>query len=312
MEIFDGHCDVLWKMWAERGRLSFEARELQANRERLRRGGVKIQVFAIFVPPEVPAGQRLQAALEMIDLFDEKIRKPYRQELVLIRKREDFTKLGEKRRWGAILSLEGAEALQGNIRNLRIFHRLGVRALGLTWNGRNEAADGVAEPAAGGLTRFGVSLVEEMNRLGMAVDVSHLAERSFWDVVERTTQPVIASHSNSRRICNHRRNLTNDQIRAIIRLNGVIGVTFVPEFTSSAQRVTVDDVLKHVDHICGLGGQYHLGFGSDFDGIERSIEGLENAAGYATLVNELVKRFPAEVVRALLYDNWRRLYERIL
>src|SRR5690606_30161839 len=122
-------------------------------------------------------------------------------------------------------------ALAGSVEILRIFYRLGVRAVGLTWNYRNELADGQAEAeSGGGLTRAGRAVVREMERLGMLIDVSHLSDASFEQVLEVAEGPVFASHSNARRICRHPRNLTDEQIRAIAARGGVIGINFAPQF----------------------------------------------------------------------------------
>ncbi len=129
------------------------------------------------------------------------------------------------------MTVEGGEPLEGEIRILRVLYRLGVRGLGLTWNNRNELADGVGEDrTGGGLTSLGRQVVQEMNRLGMFVDVSHLSEPGFWNVMELCTAPVIASHSNCSAVWNHPRNLTDRQIKAIAEHGGVIGVNLVPDF----------------------------------------------------------------------------------
>lgn len=255
--IADGHCDVLWKMWEAEGALSFQSPKLQANEDRLCSGNIQVQTFAIFVPPNVPVGQRLKAALQMIDLFFQNISERTHAKWHLICDRNDLHETVSNQRRGALLSLEGASPLEGEIRYLRTLFRLGVRSVGLTWNGRNEAADGVEVPNPGGLTRFGKKLVQEMNRLGMAVDVSHLSERGFWDVMAISKAPVTASHSNCKRICPHPRNLTDRQIREMIRQDGLIGITFVPAFTANKTKVTIDDVLRHVEHVCSLGGSGH-------------------------------------------------------
>src|SRR5690606_13789139 len=170
---------------------------------------------------------------------------------------------------GALLSLEGVGGLQGRLSMLRLLFRLGVRAAGLTWNHANWAADGVMESRGGGLTDAGRSFVAECNELGIIVDVSHLSVRAFWDVAALSTKPIIASHSNARAICDHPRNLDDHQITELIRGNGRIGITYVPWFVTSGPQASVSDLLRHIDHICGLGGVQHLMLGSDFDGISR-------------------------------------------
>src|SRR5690606_34269437 len=125
------------------------------------------------------------------------------------------------------------------------------------------------EPRGGGLTARGRELVAECNRLGIALDVSHLSERGFWELMERTQDAPIASHSNAKALCSHPRNLTDEQIHAIIKTGGRIGITFVPYFLRAGGGAAIDDVLRHLEHICSLGGAGHVAFGSDFDGIDQ-------------------------------------------
>jgi membrane dipeptidase len=129
---------------------------------------------------------------------------------------------------GSILAVEGGDILEGEISNLRILHRLGVRLITLTWNNRNEISDGIMETnSRSGLSRFGISVIHEMNRLNMIIDVSHISVQGFWDVIEHSLDPVIASHSNASAICPHPRNLADDQILAISKAGGMIGITSI-------------------------------------------------------------------------------------
>ena len=141
-----------------------------------------------------------------------------------------------------------------------------TQSIGLTHNISSWAADGNAETdSGGGLTSFGVRLVEEMNTLGILVDVSHISEPGFWDVMKVSQRPVIASHSNCRAVCDHPRNLSAGQIQALAENGGAMGVTFVPSFVSDTSP-SIDDLFLHIDHAIQLGGPDHVGIGSDFDG----------------------------------------------
>ena len=174
-------------------------------------------------------------------------------------------------------------------------------------------ADGSGEPNPGGLTTFGRTVIEEMNRLGMIIDVSHLADPGFWDVLELSKAPVIASHSNAREICNHPRNLTDEQIRALIKSGGVMGLTFVDFFTVKEERtVWIDDLLRHLDHVCALGGVDHVAFGSDFDGIPNTFGDLTSAGNYTQLLEDLLMRYKEAEVMKFVHGNWLRVFGNVL
>lgn len=305
MNIFDAHCDVLSKL-LENPELDFAHGQdgLDVTLERMLASGVAVQNFAIYLPERYTGDFR--HVLESIDLFHERIlREP---QIRFIRTKADLRLVTNDNRIGALLSLEGVDSLYGSLGLLRILQRLGVTTVGITWNRANWAADGVLEPRKGGFTAAGLELVKECNRLGLIMDVSHLSENGFWELLETSRQPVIASHSNASAISPRMRNLTDAQIRALIAAEGVIGITFVPPFVSEEQPVSMDKILPHIDHICALGGKRHIGFGSDFDGIRQWLVGLEHAGKYDRLVNLLLKHYPEEDVELFVYGNWFRFY----
>ncbi|HBI02554.1 MAG TPA: dipeptidase, partial [Paenibacillaceae bacterium] len=277
----------------------------------MKKADVKVQTFAIYIPEKVNGSQRFSTALTMVDLFYEKIVKD-QSYMVPILKADDLLKLKDSGKRGGLLSLEGADALEGSLEYLRILYRLGVRCLGLTWNFRNEAADGCGEKNAAGLSRFGRELIREANRLGIVLDVSHLAEPGFWEVAKRSSQPFIASHSNCRAICNHPRNLEDDQIRMLISKGGVIGLTFVPAFVSKKEQVTITDLIKHIEHLLDLGAEDHMAFGSDFDGIDQMIHRLENQGEYVHLREILLQHYTSTQVEKWFWGNWNRVYLDII
>lgn len=308
MKIIDAHCDALFKM-VEDESINFYGNDnrLHVHFENMKKSNIALQAFALFVPPTIHVSQRFEYALKMIDVFYERVIK--KETLIPIYSSEDIKLVlnPANRCKGAMLTLEGADALQGSLVHLRILHRLGVRALGFTWNYRNDAADGVEEPHAGGLSQFGRKLLQEANRLNIVLDISHLAEKGFWDVMELTNRPIIASHSNCQTIHQHRRNLSDTQLQAIIKNRGIIGLTFVPDFIAAKEKVTVGDLLKHLEHLLSLGGENHVGFGSDFDGINRTMENLQNSGEYDYLVDTLLKYYREDQVCKWMFGNWSRL-----
>jgi membrane dipeptidase len=182
---------------------------------------------------------------------------------ILARTTADIHRAKREGKIAIVICLEGGAPLEQEISYLRNFYRLGLRCLGLTHDVRNEIGDGVRERSAGGLTHFGVNVVEECNRLGIVVDVSHLSDRGTEDVLALSSQPIIASHSNARGLCPHPRNLTDELIRAIAKKGGVIGFHALDAFISPDPDPTLEDLLRHIAHIAEIGGPDCIGIGPD-------------------------------------------------
>ncbi len=305
MQVFDAHCDALLKLWRD-STLTFDDTEhLQVSYPGLKAAGGKVQCFAVYVPDDIFGDARFQAAIEMIDIFYEKILKPY-PDLKVIQTKEDIDFLSEGD-IGVMLTLEGCGPIANDLSRLRTLIQLGVRSVGLTWNFANDLADGVLEKRQAGLSNLGKEAVTFLNENKIWTDVSHLSEAGFWDVMELTDH-VIASHSNVKRLCNHPRNLNDRQIKALIEKDAVMGITFVPYFLNKRSPVRITEILKHIDHVASLGGVYNIGFGSDFDGISETVIGLDSYFGYDRLRNELHKHFSEEYVKGFCFDNF---YKRI-
>lgn len=309
MHIIDTHCDALLKLQVAKRNELFSGKplrfldgaELDTNFLRLQQGGVRVQFFAVFVHPELPDNEKWQHCLEQVDVFySEVIGQPLVKH---IRNWEDIDTLGPDE-IGAVLTLEGADAFGNDLVKLRQLYRLGVLSLGLTWNFANLCADGVGEPRGGGLTMLGKQVVELNNEHQVFTDVSHLSRAAFWEVMELADYPI-ASHSNARKLCDHPRNLDDEQIEAMFLRNGLIDVVFCPEFINPAsQQATIEDLLRHIDHLCGLGGERHIGLGSDFDGISAHVTGLEDASAYPNLIEALQKRYSEAQVEGFAFRNF--------
>lgn len=302
VKIIDAHCDLLEKL-ALYPELDFKQdnKHTDVSFPRLHKGGVAVQCFAVYVSDKKRI--TFELLLEGFDQFHQKI--VTQTGVHFVKTRKDLSHAAASGKLGAILTLEGADGLEANMMYLRIAYYLGVRMLGLTWNQANWAADGVMEPRKGGLTVKGKQLVRECAKLGMILDVSHLGEKGFWELTELASRPFVATHSNAQAVCSHPRNLSDDQIKALIVCGGIIGMTFVPYFVKASEP-TVKDILSHIDHICSLGGTRHVGFGSDFDGIASHIPGLEHPGQYERLANELYKRYTPQEADDFLYGNWFR------
>jgi membrane dipeptidase len=302
MNIIDLHCDALMKLQEAKGALRFaDAKELHASKKRLQAGQVRVQCFAIFIEPDIKGDQKFQVALEQIDYFYKEVlgRNP---DMVHIKEWSDFDrlKLGQI---GAMLTLEGVDAIGNDLARLHILYQLGVRSVGLTWNQANLAADGAGEPRGGGLTLLGKEIVEFNNQHQILTDVSHLSDKGIWDVIELAKYPI-ASHSNARALCNHPRNLTDEQAKAMFARGGLVHVVYLPSFIKESGEATISDLIRHIDHFCGLGGVKQIGFGSDFDGINTFVRDLDDASKSQNLINELLKHFKEEEVRGFASENF--------
>jgi len=309
LKIIDTHCDALLKLqlnkrnYDQTDALSFaNAKELDCNYERLKEGGVSVQFFAIFIHPDVPSDEKWQHALEQVDLFYTEVLEK-QPKMKHIKAWSDLDKLNADE-IGAVLTLEGADAFGNDLMKLRQLYRLGVLSLGMTWNNANLCADGAGEPRGGGLTLLGKEVIELNNKHQVLTDVSHSTERGFWEIIERADYPI-ASHSNSRVICEHRRNLYDDQAKAMFEKKGIIHIVFNPPFINeNREDASITDVIKHIDHLCSLGGVNHIGFGSDFDGIFSYVTHLEHAGMYPNLINELLKHYSEDQVKGFAHQNF--------
>jgi membrane dipeptidase len=287
----------------------------QVSLPKLRAGGIDAAFFAVDVTRAWK--NHLAYALDALGFFDADLA-TCPDEIVVARSAAEVESAKAAGRLAAILVVENSEALEGSLNVLRMLYHVGVRSVVITHNLSTWAAAGNAESrCGGGLTRFGISLVEEMNRLGMLVDVSHISERGFYDTLELSRHPVTASHSCCSALCNHPRNLTDDQLRGLAQNGGVIGITFVPGFvdpdwdpSSWPARPSLERVLDHIDHAVEVAGIEHVGLGSDFDG-GGSV--LPDASDYPRLTAGLATRgYSPVAIRKILGENHRRVLRQVL
>jgi len=233
---------------------------------RLRTGGVDVVVCAL-TWDGTRYTEELKRALKSLDLVKSEV-KANSNEVIIVKTIADIYQAKKEGKISLLLGCEGGKPLEGDLTFLRIFYELGLRYLGISWHHRNQLADGVKEPTNGGLSEFGQKVVAEANRLGILLDVSHLSEQGFWDVLEHTKSPIMASHSNTRAVCNVPRNLTDEQIIALAENGGVIGVVFngryIDPHLEQKKRTTLNTLLDHLDHMVDLVGVNRVGLGPDF------------------------------------------------
>lgn len=312
LRIVDAHCDTLWTAPREERTLLIRSSQGHLDLPRLLSAGVHVQFFALFSDPHHGRVGFTVEALAMIERFYEAVDGSSGVLRPLLWQ-EDLEHVGEGHVYG-LLSIEGAEPLHGRIDLLRLFFRLGVRAIGLTWNYRNELADGQLDAeSGGGLTPSGRAIVQEMERLGMLIDCSHLSDAGFWDLAQRTSGPFIASHSNSRAVCDHRRNLTDEQMQVVAGRGGVMGINFHPGFLRTGGDATLDDIIRHIDYMAERVGPQAIGLGSDFDGISRTPIGVEDTTKLPRVADALVRRGYGETdIRGIMGENFLRVLQAAL
>ncbi len=313
--VADGHCDTVHLFRRRQGGYDFALDNSigHVDLPRLHRGGINIQCFAVCVEQNYKPCGALKRTLSLFEHFLQ-VMEENKDKVAIIRDRNGLDEALAGRKLASLLTVEGGEALEGNLDVLYSLYRLGMRGMGLTWNDRNELADGVGVgSAAGGLTQFGRSVVREMNRLGIMVDASHLSPRSYYDVLEHSATPVVVTHANASGVYAHRRNLDDDQLRALRDQGGVIGICFYPRFISSPQNTGIESLLDHFSYIAHHFGVGMLALGSDFDGIDEVITGLEDVSKLPVLTAGLLGRgFSEDEVSLILGGNFMKVLGKIL
>jgi len=294
----------------------------QTDIPRMKEGGLDADFFAIYVAAKyAKEGGAARRALDMIDgVYEQARRHPESLEMAFTS--DDIRRMG----------IEGGHAIEDSLSALRQFYRLGVRYMTLTHTNTNNWADsagGINNPAEkrhGGLSDFGREVVREMNRLGMMVDVSHVADDTFQDVIETTQAPVIASHSSCRALTNVSRNLTDNMLKALAQNRGVVMINFYNGFINTEyarpgapapakppNAATMEMLIQHFEHAIKVAGIDHVGIGSDFDGVDGMLPGgMEDVSKLPAITYELLKRGYSDAdVKKILGGNMLRVMAEV-
>jgi membrane dipeptidase len=326
--VIDAHFDVALDLDDRRDQ---GAKRVYTDRhdEFLRAGGWNCVVSSLFIHswqlPEMALRKSLDQISALISEAEEQSEK-----IAICTSVKEVGEANASGKLGIMISFEGVEPLLNDLSLLKVFYRLGVRAVGLAWSRRNYAADGCdfstkREGRKGGLTSFGVDVVEEAERLGMLLDISHLNDEGVEDVARFAKKPFIASHSNCRALVPVMRNLTDDQIKLVASRGGVIGMNCCSAFVSSDKRSDIGpaDLCRHIDHIVKLVGDDHVGLGldccdrlADFHTTPQSVEAYDTIKDHSKLP-ELVavlleKGYRDESVKKIIGGNFRRVYEEVV
>ncbi|GLV83712.1 dipeptidase [Streptomyces lavendulae subsp. lavendulae] len=334
--VVDGHNDLPWAL-RNQVRYDLDRRDIGADQSaylhtdipRLRAGGVGAQFWSVYVRSDFAGDEAVSATLEQIDAVGQLIDR-YPGTLVRALTADDMEAARERGRIASLMGAEGGHSINNSLATLRALHRLGVRYMTLTHNDTIDWADSATdEPRHGGLTDFGREVVREMNRVGMLVDLSHVAATTMRDAIAVSSAPVIFSHSSARAVCDHPRNVPDDVLELLPVNGGVAMATFVPKFilpaavewTAAADEnlrahgfhhldtspeamelhrafeagrprpvATAATVADHLDHMREVAGVDHIGIGGDYDGTAFTPSGLDDVAGYPNLIAELLAR----------------------
>lgn len=315
MFICDCHCDTLTELYKKGTSLYANDQHFDIQRQIALGGG--LQFCAIFVPThEFRYYGGLRYTLQLLDKYLQEVKKLHADgiDVLQVLTKEDAADVLNHKA-ATLLAIEEGGAIDGSLEALRCLYTLGVRAMTLTWSNRNDIADGVNEESSGGgLTVFGRQVVAEMNKLGMLVDVSHIAPAGFWDVIETSSKPIIATHSNAKALCPHPRNLDDKQILAIKENDGLIGVTFAGQFLEHDYNdACIESIYRHIDYMLNLmGNDDHIGFGSDFDGISHPPYNLHGVQDYSAVYEYLSKKYSASTVEKITHKNVLNLLQKVL
>jgi membrane dipeptidase len=317
---------------------------------RMRAGNVGATFFAAYVPGRYARQQTAATyARKVIRSIRTDIVGRYPDTFVLARTADEIVAARKRGKIAALIGLEGGHAIEDSVKNLREFYDLGVRYMTLTHSNTNNWADSSGDIASkdvkhhGGLSDLGREIVKEMNRLGMIVDISHVADDTFWDALEASQAPIFASHSSCRALSNARRNMTDDMIRALAKKGGVIQINFACDFLnervrtdspdekkkvnakfgdneddlriaveSRFARATLADVVVHIDHVVQIAGVDFVGIGSDFDGIDCAPVGLDDVSKFPNLTRALLEKgYTAEQIQKIYGGNTLRLMREV-
>lgn len=340
MKIADMHCDTISEIWESRKQSvsqnggspqQLSRNDLHIDIRKMKKAGYLLQNFALYV--DLKKGlDPFEYVLELIDVFREEMGKN-KNDIGVIKTYDDILANERQGKMSALMTIEEGGCCKGEIGNLERLYQLGARMMTLTWNYPNELASPnlfikSAEKgstlkndegfslfdSSKGLTEKGFFFIQRMEELGMIIDVSHLSDAGFWDIVQHTKKPFVASHSNARALCGHCRNLTDDMIRAVAGRGGVIGLNFygcfLNETNDSHSRVA--RMAAHARHVLNVGGSGCLGLGSDFDGISGELE-IQDCSQMQKLVDGLERaHFTGTEIENILWRNVMRVYREML
>lgn len=301
---FDAHCDTALPVYAEGKSLNTNPFHLDLSR--LSAYAPSAQVFSICV--EHRAGMSEETDYVLTELLRQM--RNHSDKLLLCRSAADITAAEEQGKIAALISIEGAEKLDCDIEKLRLAYDRGVRIVHMTWNHSN-ALSGSCRDGGAGLTEKGKEFIIAAQEMGLALDMSHISEKAFWDTLEIAKKPVLAGHSNSAAVCPHVRNLSDEQFVALAKMGGVAGLNFCAPFLAR-ENADIESIVDHAEHFLSLGGEKAVCLGTDFDGAPMP-KGIAGVQDMPKLYEAMLRRnWSEDLVRDIFYNNLKRFMEAAL
>ncbi len=319
MRVIDMHCDTIWQLF-ENQTQNLKKNTFAVDVKRLREADSMAQFFACFIyMSEFTGADRYtkgyEKALDMIAL-GKKAFADCEDDIVQVRDFKGMMRATEGEKISAFLTVEEGGILENHMERLEHLYKEGICLMTLLWNEENcigfpNSRD--ANIMQKGLKSFGIEVVQRMNELGMIIDVSHLSDGGFWDVLKHSTVPVVASHSNVRRLCSHPRNLSDEMIRALAKQGGIAGINLYPYFICKSGRATAEDIADHVIHMWKKGGEDFVAIGTDFDGFDEGETEICHPGQLSILYDVLHRRgFTERQLEKIMYGNAMRVIKCLL
>ena len=314
MRFIDLHCDTVYEMINKN--ITLDNENLCVSAGKLKSAKALCQCFALYVnlADHKTADECWQRMLDMYKIFERET-ELHSDGILVARSASDIEKAAAQQKTAALLTVEEGGICGESLERLEQLYKMGVRMITLTWNYENAIGFPNSSDAAvmsRGLKPFGFEFIENMQRLGMIIDVSHLSEGGFWDVAKHSRKPFVASHSNAKSLCNVSRNLTDDQLKALANSGGVTGINFYPNFLGSDQTGSIEQMISHIRHIKKVAGIDVVAIGSDFDGYDIPAE-LKDTADLPRLADALQKAgFTADEIDKICWKNALRVFKEVL
>ncbi len=305
MQLFDLHCDTIYESLVKG--TDIDNSSFHITPYKARNIAPYIQCYAICVPEEISGDKATDMFIKAYHRLVEQSRK---FNIKVIKSSADLNKVIKNNEKGAIFTVENASVLAGKLSNIELFKEFGVKFVTLTWNGRNELGAGAMVSHSNGITKFGIDVIKELEKNRITVDVSHASDRLFYDVINHSSRPIVATHSNSRAITNVKRNLTDDQFKAIVRREGIVGLNLHKTFLNNDEdKANRYDILNHAEHFLSLGGENSLSIGADFDGcvLPDDIKGIDTMCEIYELF--LKENYKETLVKKIFFENARKFCE---
>jgi len=315
MFVLDTHCDTPSEILRGRN-VALDNEEGHVDIPKIRRGGIDGAFFALYIPASMDADsdKAYEYAGRLLKCVEDTVRVNHHSLAFATTEKEALSNKSQSL-FSVFLGLENGSPLGESFDRLEWFYDKGVRYITLCHSGDNQICDSCSSslPKWGGLSPFGRELIQEMNRIGMLVDISHVSDASFYDVLKYSDRPVVATHSCCRALAEHPRNLTDDMIRAMASVGGVVQINFYPVFLDSSygvagKRPSYKRIVDHIEHVVSLVGVEHVGIGSDFDGIEVTPEGMNDISSMPLVFDEMrLRGFTPDEIEMIAGGNFFRI-----